>query len=71
MERTTEGFEQIAAALLELQQKMQALINENRQLQEELAALRRGIGITVVIEGRPFPLNTSTSAPVDPARLPF
>ena len=71
MELTTEGFEQIAAALLEMQQKMQVLIQENRQLQEELAALRRGVGVTLVIEGRPFPLNTAAPALAEPALMPF
>lgn len=71
MELTTEGFEQIAAALLEMQQKMQVLIQENRQLQEELAALRLGVGVALVIEGRPFPLNTAASALAEPAPMPF
>ncbi len=71
MDLTTEGFEQIAAALLEMQQKMQALIRENRQLQEELAALRRGVGVTLVIEGQPFLLNTTFSIPAEPTRVPF
>ena len=71
MELTTEGFEQIAAALLEMQQKMQVLIQENRQLQEELAALRRGVGVTLVIEGHPFPLNTAAPALAEPVQMPF
>jgi regulator of replication initiation timing len=71
MDLTTEGFEQIAAALLEMQQKMQALIQENRQLREELAALRRGVGITLVIEGQPFLLNTTFSTPAELTRVPF
>jgi len=71
MDLTTEGFEQIAAALLEMQQKMQALINENRQLHEELAALRRGVGIDLVIEGHPFALNTAVQAPAALTHPPF
>ena len=71
MELTTEGFEQIAGALLEMQQRMQVLIQENRQLQDELAALRRGVGVTVVIEGRPYPLNTVAPALIEPATMPF
>jgi regulator of replication initiation timing len=67
-ERTPEGFEQIANALLEMQQRMQALIAENRQLQEELAALRRGAGITVIIEGQAFPLATGLAPLSDPLR---
>jgi regulator of replication initiation timing len=71
MERAPEGFEQIASALLEMQQRMQALIAENRQLQEELAALRRGVGITVVIEGQAYPLATSLTPSVEPIHSPF
>jgi regulator of replication initiation timing len=68
MDLTTEGFEQIANALLEMRQRMQVLIAENRQLQEELAALRRGVGIMVVIEGQAFPLITGPAAPSEPLR---
>ncbi len=71
MERATEGFEQLAGALLEMQQRMQALIAENRQLQEELAALRRGVGIVVVVEGQPFSLATGILTPAEPIRSPF
>jgi len=70
MERAPEGFEQLAGALLEMQQRMQALIAENRQLQEELAALRRGVGIVVVVEGQPFLLATGVT-PSAPLRSPF
>lgn len=71
MERATEGFEQIAGALLEMQQRMQTLIAENRQLQEELAALRRGVGITVIIEGQAFPVAAFLSSATDPIHTPF
>ncbi len=68
---TAEGFEKIANALLEMRQRMQALVAENRQLQEELAALRRGVGVMVMVEGQSFPLNTGPSTPADPLRTPF
>ncbi|HEY7348303.1 MAG TPA: hypothetical protein VH599_08280 [Ktedonobacterales bacterium] len=71
MDPTIEGFEQIANALLEMRQRMQALVAENRQLQEELAALRRGVGVLVVVEGQSFPLLTGTPTPADPIRTPF
>lgn len=71
MDPTLEGFEQIANALLEMRQRMQMLIAENRQLQEELAALRRGVGVQVVVEGQAFPLATGTPTPPDPIRMPF
>jgi regulator of replication initiation timing len=71
MDPTVEGFENIANALLEMRQRMQALIAENRQLQEELAALRRGVGVMVVVDGQTFPLLTGSATPVDPIRSPF
>jgi uncharacterized protein YllA (UPF0747 family) len=72
MDPTVEGFEQIANALLEMRQRMQVLVAENRQLQEELAALRRGVGVMVVVEGQQFPLLTgSVTTVVDPVRTPF
>ncbi len=71
MDPTVEGFEQIANALLEMRQRMQALVAENRQLQEELAALRRGVGVMVLVEGQAFPLLTGAATPADPARTPF
>ncbi|HEY7358895.1 MAG TPA: hypothetical protein VH590_20570 [Ktedonobacterales bacterium] len=71
MDPTVEGFEQIANALLEMRQRMQALVAENRQLQEELAALRRGVGVMVTVEGQAFPLATGTATPADPVRVPF
>jgi hypothetical protein len=71
MDPTVEGFEQIANALLEMRQRMQVLVAENRQLQEELAALRRGVGVMVVVEGQQYPLLTGSTTTVDPIRTPF
>ena len=71
MDPTVEGFEQIANALLEMRQRMQALVAENRQLQEELAALRRGVGVMILVEGQAFPLLTGPATPIDPVRMPF
>jgi hypothetical protein len=72
MDPTVEGFEQIANALLEMRQRMQQLVAENRQLQEELAALRRGVGVMVMVEGQQYPLNIGgTGSLVDPVRTPF
>ena len=68
---TNEGFESIASMLLEMQRRMQQMIAENRQLQEQLAALRRGVGIMVVIEGQAFPLLTGALSPAEPIRSPF
>jgi regulator of replication initiation timing len=71
MDRVNEGFENIASMLLEMQRRMQQMVAENRQLQEELAALRRGAGIMVVIEGRAYPLLTSAIPAAEPVHLPF
>ena len=40
MERASEGFEHIAVAILEMQQRTEALLAENHRLRAELAALR-------------------------------
>ena len=56
MEDASGGFEQIAIAIMEMQQRTQVLLAENRHLQAQLAALRRGNGIMVVIEGSQYPL---------------
>jgi hypothetical protein len=56
MEHASDGFERIAVALREMQQRTEALLAENRRLQAELAALRHGVGIMVAIEGRLYPL---------------
>ena len=71
MDLTMEGFEQIANALLEMRQRMQILLAENRQLQEELAALRRGVGVQVVVEGQSYPLLTGSASLAEPVRSPF
>jgi len=71
MDPTVEGFEQIANALLEMRQRMQALVAENRQLQEELAALRRGVGVMVMVEGQQYPLLSGSATSADPVRTPF
>ena len=56
MEDASQGFEHIAVAIMEMHQRSEALLAENRHLQAELAALRRGDGIVVVIEGRQYTL---------------
>ena len=50
------GFEGIAQMLLEQKKLMDALEAENRELRRQLADLRRGIGIAVVIEGKTIQL---------------
>ena len=57
------GFEGIAQMLLEQKKLMDALESENRELRRQLADLRRGIGIAVVIEGKTVQLATEASAP--------
>ena len=44
MDHASEGFERIAVAILEMQQRTEVLLAENRHLQAELAALRQGAG---------------------------
>ena len=63
MDYPSAGFERIAEAVFEMQQRLQALQEENRQLHEALAALRRGVGITLVIEGHFYPLVTGVPSP--------
>ena len=46
------GFEGIAQILLEQKKVMDALEAENRELRRQLANLRRGQGIAVIIEGQ-------------------
>lgn len=59
------GFEGIAQMLLEQKKLMDALEAENRELRRQLADLRRGIGIAIVIEGKTIQLanesNTSNN----------
>lgn len=71
MDLTMEGFEHIANALLEMRQRMQVLLAENRQLQEELAALRQGVGVQVVVEGQTYPLHSGSAQLANPVRSPF
>ncbi len=52
------GFEGIAQMLLEQKKLMDALEAENRELRRQLADLRRGVGIAVVIEGKTIQLAT-------------
>src|SRR2546421_11339103 len=57
------GFEGIAQMLLGQKKLMDALESENRELRRQLADLRRGIGIAVVIEGKTIQLATEAGAP--------
>ena len=61
------GFEGIAQMLLEQKKLMDALEAENRDLRRQLADLRRGIGIAVVIEGKTIQLanDQNTSSPMN------
>ncbi len=58
------GFEGIAQMLLEQKKLMDALEAENRELRRQLADLRRGIGIAVVVEGKTIQLATESGGPV-------
>lgn len=58
------GFEGIAQMLLEQKKLMDALESENRELRRQLADLRRGVGIAVVIEGKTVLLSTDSGGPV-------
>ncbi len=51
------GFEGIAQMLLEQKKLMDALEAENRELRRQIADLRRGVGIAVVIEGKTIQLS--------------
>jgi hypothetical protein len=55
------GFEGIAQMLLEQKKLMDALEAENRELRRQLADLRRGVGIAIVIEGKTIQLATETN----------
>lgn len=61
------GFEGIAQMLLEQKKLMDALEAENRELRRQLADLRRGAGIAVVIEGKTIQLATDGSSSALPA----
>jgi hypothetical protein len=58
------GFEGIAQMLLEQKKLMDALESENRELRRQLADLRRGVGIAVVIEGKTVQLAADQGTPV-------
>ena len=62
MERAAStGFEGIAQMLLEQKKLMDALEAENRELRRQIADLRRGIGIAVVIDGKTIQLANDAS----------
>ena len=62
MERAAStGFEGIAQMLLEQKKLMDALEAENRELRRQLADLRRGVGVAVVIEGKTIQLATDAN----------
>jgi len=63
MDRASAGFESIAEMLLQQKKLMDALEAENRELRRQLAELRRGIGIAVVIEGKTIQLSGGASDP--------
>jgi len=48
-----------------------ASLAAERRTEEDLAALRRGVGITVVIEGQAFAVATSVTPSTDPIHTPF
>src|SRR6266536_2196625 len=59
------GFEGIAQMLLEQKRLMDTLEAENRELRRQLADLRRGVGISLVIDGRTLPLSSErTTHPI-------
>ena len=55
------GFEGIAQMLLEQKKLMDALEAENRELRRQIADLRRGVGIAVVIDGKTIQLANDVS----------
>ena len=55
------GFEGIAQMLLEQKKLMDALEAENRELRRQLADLRHGVGVAVVIEGKTIQLANDAS----------
>lgn len=57
------GFEGIAQMLLEQKKLMDALEAENRELRRQLADLRRGVGMAVVIDGKTIQLATESVQP--------
>ena len=64
------GFEGIAQMLLEQKKLMDALEAENRELRRQIADLRRGVGIAVVIDGKTIQLaNEQSNNMQSPATL--
>src|SRR5438093_320941 len=71
MERAASaGFEGIAQMLLEQKKLMDALEAENRELRRQLAELRRGVGIAVVIEGKTVQLAVGEGSAVQTSQPP-
>lgn len=50
------GFESIAEMLLQQKKLMDELESENRALRRQIADLKRGVGISIVIDGKAMPL---------------
>ena len=61
------GFEGIAQMLLEQKKLMDALEAENRELRRQIADLRRGIGVAVVIDGKTIQLATDSPGSSSPS----
>ncbi len=57
------SFDFIAQELLKQQQLMEQMEEENRELRRQLAELRDGYGVFVVIDGRRFSLAKDDAAP--------
>jgi hypothetical protein len=55
------GFEGIAQMLLEQKKLMDAIEAENRELRRQIAELRRGVGVAVVIDGKTIQLAVDQS----------
>jgi hypothetical protein len=55
-ERRAGGFEEMSTWLEQQERRVRTLEAENRELRRQLEELRRGVGISVVIEGRTVPL---------------
>jgi hypothetical protein len=70
MDRASAGFESIAEMLLQQKKLMDALEAENRELRRQLAELRRGVGIAIVIEGKTIQLANGAVDPTFQSSLP-
>ena len=61
------AFDSITQLLIEQKQVMERLEQENRDLRHQLADLKRGVGITVTVDGSPLhvspPLSHEATAP--------